>query len=70
LPLEQRAAYPFFQVVNPRYDKNSLLITSNQHVSEWGIVFGDKLPATAILDRGLFSGHLVFGLKGGARSKY
>jgi DNA replication protein DnaC len=51
LPFERRAAHLFFPLVNRRYEKGSLLVTTNQRVSEWGIVFGDEVLATAILDR-------------------
>jgi DNA replication protein DnaC len=51
LPFELRAAHLFFQLVNRRYEKGSLLITTNQRVSEWGTVFGDEVLAKAILDR-------------------
>jgi len=51
LPFERRAAHLFFQLVNRRYEKGSLLITTNKSVGEWGQVFGDEVLATAILDR-------------------
>ena len=51
LPLEPQAAHLFFQPVSRRYERGSLLITSNRAVSEWGEVFGDAVVATAILDR-------------------
>ena len=47
----ETAAHLFFQLVNRRYEKGSLLVTTNQRVSDWGIVFGDEVLATAILDR-------------------
>jgi DNA replication protein DnaC len=59
LPLERRAAHLFFQLVNRRYEKGSLLVTTNQRVSEWGIVFGDEVLATAILDRLLHHSHTL-----------
>jgi DNA replication protein DnaC len=59
LPFERRAAHLFFQLVNRRYEKGSLLITTNQRVSEWGIVFGDEVLATAILDRLLHHSHTL-----------
>jgi DNA replication protein DnaC len=59
LPFEQRAAHLFFQLVNRRYEKGSLLITTNQRVSEWGMVFGDEVLATAILDRLLHHSHTL-----------
>jgi DNA replication protein DnaC len=51
LPFERLAGRLFFQLVNHRYERGSMLITTNQRVSEWGTVFGDEVLATAILDR-------------------
>ncbi|GJE02814.1 IS21-like element helper ATPase IstB [Methylobacterium isbiliense] len=51
LPFEANAAHLFFQLVSRRYERGSLLITSNRSVGEWGSVFGDAVVATAILDR-------------------
>jgi DNA replication protein DnaC len=59
LPFERRGAHLFFQLVNRRYEKGSLLITTNQRVSEWGTVFGDEVLATAILDRLLHHSHTL-----------
>ncbi len=51
LPFERRAAHLFFQLVNRRYERGSMMITTNQRVSEWGTMLGDEVLATAILDR-------------------
>lgn len=51
LPLEASAAHLFFQLVSRRYERGSMLVTSNRGVAEWGGVFGDPVVATAILDR-------------------
>lgn len=51
LPLEANAAHLFFQLVSRRYERGSMLVTSNRGVGEWGEVFGDPVVATAILDR-------------------
>lgn len=59
LPFERRSAHLFFQLVNRRYEKGSLLVTTNQRVSDWGIVFGDEVLATAILDRLLHHSHTL-----------
>jgi DNA replication protein DnaC len=59
LPFERRAAHLFFQLVNRRYEKGSLLVTTNQRVSEWGAMFGDEVLATAILDRLLHHSHTL-----------
>jgi DNA replication protein DnaC len=59
LPFERRAAHLFFQLVNRRYEKGSLLVTTNQRVADWGVVFGDEMLATAILDRLLHHSHTL-----------
>jgi len=59
LPLETEAAHLFFQLVSRRYERGSLLVTSNRAVGEWGSVFGDPVVATAILDRLLHHSHVV-----------
>jgi DNA replication protein DnaC len=59
LPFERRAAHLFFQLVNRRYEKGSLLVTTNQRVSDWGMVFGDEVLATAILDLLLHHSHTL-----------
>ena len=42
-----------------RIDVPGLLVTTNQRVSDWGIVFGDEVLATAILDRLLHHSHTL-----------
>jgi DNA replication protein DnaC len=59
LPFEPNAAHLFFQLVSRRYERGSMLITSNRAVGEWGTVFGDPVVATAILDRLLHHSHVV-----------
>lgn len=59
LPFEPNAAHLFFQLVSRRYERGSLLLTSNRAVGEWGNVFGDAVVATAILDRLLHHSHVV-----------
>lgn len=59
LPFEKRSAHLFFQLVARRYEKGSLLVTTNQAVSQWGAVFGDDVLAAAILDRLLHHSHTL-----------
>jgi DNA replication protein DnaC len=59
LPLEPAAAHLFFQLVSRRYERASMLITSNRPVGEWGQVFGDAVAATAILDRLLHHSQVI-----------
>jgi DNA replication protein DnaC len=63
LPFEKRSAHLFFQLVARRYEKGSLLLTTNQLVGQWGAVFGDDVLAAAILDRLLHHSH-VLSIKG------
>ena len=59
LPFERRSAHLFFQLVARRYERGSLLITTNQLVTQWGTVFGDEVLAAAILDRLLHHSHTL-----------
>jgi DNA replication protein DnaC len=59
LPFERRSAHLFFQLVARRYEKGSILLTTNQTVSQWGTVFGDDVLAAAILDRLLHHSHTL-----------
>jgi DNA replication protein DnaC len=59
LPFEPNAAHLFFQLVSRRYERGSVLLTSNRSVGEWGAVFGDPVVATAILDRLLHHSHVL-----------
>jgi DNA replication protein DnaC len=59
LPLERLGANLFFQLVSRRYERGSILITSNQSLTGWGQVFGDQVIATAILDRLLHHSTIV-----------
>jgi DNA replication protein DnaC len=59
LPFEKRSAHLFFQLVSRRYERGSLLITTNQAVAQWGTVFGDDVTAAALLDRLLHHSHTL-----------
>ena len=51
LPLERGGANLFFQLVNARYEKGAMILTSNRGFKDWGEVFGDNVVAAALLDR-------------------
>jgi DNA replication protein DnaC len=51
LPIERQGANLFFQLISRRYERGPLILTSNQSFGAWGEVFGDRVIATAILDR-------------------
>src|SRR4030066_197831 len=51
LPLSQLEASLFFRLVARRYERASLIVTSNKSLLDWGEPFNDPVIATAILDR-------------------
>jgi DNA replication protein DnaC len=51
LPLSRDEASLFFRLVVRRYERASLIVTSNKSYLDWGEIFNDHVLATAILDR-------------------
>lgn len=51
IPFESEAANLFFQLVSNRYERASLIVTSNKQFGRWGEVFGDEVVAAAMIDR-------------------
>ena len=51
LPLSRMEASLFFRLVARRYERASLIVTSNKRFLDWGEVFNDPVLATAVLDR-------------------
>ena len=51
LPLDDLGTTIFFQLVSARYERGSIILTSNKSYGDWGSIFGDPIIATAILDR-------------------
>ena len=51
LTLGAAAGNLLFQLVNARYERGAMILTSNRGFSEWGQLFGDPVIATALLDR-------------------
>jgi len=51
LPIDRLGANLFFQLISRRYERGPMILTSNQTFSAWADVFGDRVIATAILDR-------------------
>ncbi len=59
-PLDRHEANLFFRLISTRYEKGSIMLTSNKHVRDWPEIFaGDEILTTAILDRMLHHVHLV-----------
>ena len=51
LPVVPGGGNLFFQLVNARYEKGAMILTSNWGFAEWGEIFGSPVVATALLDR-------------------
>jgi DNA replication protein DnaC len=51
IELSKKTATLFFQLIAKRYEKKSIIITSNKPFEEWGQIFADDVIATAIIDR-------------------
>jgi DNA replication protein DnaC len=51
LPVVPGGGNLFFQLVNARYEKGAMILTSNRGFAERGEVFGDPVVATTLLDR-------------------
>ena len=51
IPFEADAANLFFQLVSARYERASMIVTSNKPFGRWGEVFGDPVVAAAMIDR-------------------
>lgn len=51
LPFDIEGAHGIFQLISKRYEKGSIVFTSNKSYGEWGQIFQDQVIAAAVLDR-------------------
>jgi len=59
LPLDSLGSSLFFQLISARYERGSIILTSNKVFGEWGELLGDPVLATAVLDRLLHHAHII-----------
>jgi DNA replication protein DnaC len=59
LPLDSLGSSLFFQLISNRYERGSVILTSNKGFGEWGEIMGDPVLATAVLDRLLHHAHII-----------
>lgn len=62
-PIERKEANLFFMLVSERYERSSIILTSNKNFKEWAEMFGDEIMTTALLDRLLHHAE-IFSLEG------
>ena len=58
-PYDRESATAFFTVVSARYERGSIILTSNKGFGEWGELLGDTAIASAVLDRLLHHSHVL-----------
>jgi DNA replication protein DnaC len=63
IPFAPQAANLMFALVSSRYERASMIVTSNKPFSRWGEIFGDDVVAAAMIDR-LVHHAEILGLKG------
>lgn len=51
MPITKEGANLLFQLVSMRYEKGSIILTTNYNFEDWGRVFQDNVVAAAIIDR-------------------
>ena len=51
IPFDPQAANLMFMLVSRRYERASLIVTSNKPFGAWGEIFGDEITAAAMVDR-------------------
>lgn len=62
-PIDRYESYLFFQLISNKYEKSSIIITSNKSFIEWGDIFSDQALVGAILDR-LLHHSIIINIKG------
>ncbi len=58
-PYDRESATAFFTLVSARYERGSIILTSNKGFGEWGELLGDTVIASAVLERLLHHSHVL-----------
>jgi DNA replication protein DnaC len=59
LPLERQAANLLFALIARRYERGSIIVTSNRGFEAWGEILGDAMVAAALIDRLIHHAHIL-----------
>ena len=60
LPIDQHGADLLFQVISARYERGSIVLTTNKAFKQWPTIFnGDSTITSAVLDRLLHHGQVI-----------
>jgi DNA replication protein DnaC len=60
MPITKEQANLLFQLVSIRYEKGSIILTSNYNFEDWGQIFQDNVVAAAIIDRIVHHARIFF----------
>ena len=63
IPFDPEAASLFFSLISSRYERSSLIVSSNKNFSAWAEIFGDAVAVAAMVDRLVHHAHIIV-LKG------
>ncbi len=58
-PLVSDEPIDLYEIIKKRYERGSMIISSNRAVEEWPPLFGDLLLASAAMDRLLHHAHVI-----------
>ena len=58
-PLQADEPMDLYEVIRQRYERGSMILTSNRDITEWYPLFGDDLLASAAMDRLLHHSHVI-----------
>lgn len=58
-PLEGDEPIDLYEIIRRRYERGSMIVTSNRSLEEWAPLFGDPLLASAAMDRLLHHSHVL-----------
>ncbi len=64
-PLTPQTAQNLYEIINERYERASIIVTSNRAFEEWAAAFGNDLLASAALDRLTHHSHTLT-IRGGS----
>jgi len=57
--LDQQSSEYFYSIVDARYHRKSILLTSNRAISDWESIFPDPVMANALMDRLAHNAHQI-----------
>ena len=57
--IDQRGAEYLYAIIDARYGRGSVILTSNRSMTDWGSIFPDPIMANALMDRICHNAHQI-----------